>query len=151
MTLMAASASSSMFVGRRDEIAAIADHLDDLNEGSGGFLLISGEAGVGKSRLVEALVDHASSDGVQILLGRCIQFGDAVLPVAPVVDILDELRSALTPGEFESVLGPAREDLAGLLPALQTGSPSSPDSMDGRRLVEVIHRVLRRLSERRPD
>jgi DNA-binding NarL/FixJ family response regulator/tetratricopeptide (TPR) repeat protein len=151
MTLMTGSASSGVFVGRRDELATVADRLADLvGGGSGGFLLISGEAGVGKSRLVGALVDLADSDEVQVLLGRCIQFGDAVLPVAPVVDILEELRSALTPGELESVLGPARDDLAGLLPALQAGSSSSPDSMDGRRLVEVIHRVLRRLSERRP-
>ena len=56
--------------------------------GTPGFVLVGGEAGVGKSRLVAELITHATADGDQILAGQCVGFDEATIPLLPVIDAL---------------------------------------------------------------
>ena len=55
--------------------------------GHGGLVLVSGEAGVGKTRLVEELADHLRWQGVRVLWGRCYEF-ERLLPYQPVGEAL---------------------------------------------------------------
>ncbi|RME61049.1 MAG: hypothetical protein D6790_08400, partial [Caldilineae bacterium] len=58
-------------VGRGSELARMAALLDEVTAGRGRLLRISGEAGVGKTRLAAAFLDEALSRGVQIAVGAC--------------------------------------------------------------------------------
>ncbi len=61
--------ASEAQVGRVAEVSALRGHLDALGEGIGALLLIEGEAGIGKSRLVGGFLDDAAERGVRVFLG----------------------------------------------------------------------------------
>ena len=66
-------ACSSRLVGRSSEAALLADRIARLRGGgSGGLVVVSGEAGVGKSRLVREVAASAEDSGLQVLTGRAV-------------------------------------------------------------------------------
>src|SRR5262249_37338837 len=65
------------FVGRDRELAELGHALDDAVAGRGRLFLISGETGVGKTRLVDELASQAKGEGVAILWGRSATLGGA--------------------------------------------------------------------------
>ena len=85
---MAPRVSSPVFVGRADELGELVAAMAGARAGTPGFVLVGGEAGVGKSRLVAELITHATADGDQILAGQCVGFDEATIPLLPVIDAL---------------------------------------------------------------
>ncbi|CAN5184896.1 helix-turn-helix transcriptional regulator [soil metagenome] len=91
--------SSTTMVGRDAELTELASSLgvrpsrpaDDLSD-----VLLSGDAGVGKTRLLRALRDLAKEDGWQVYAGHCLDFGDSALPYLPSPEVLG-LRAAEVP------------------------------------------------------
>ena len=79
---------SPVIVGRAAHLAALDDRLDQLKTGSGGTVLVSGEAGVGKTRLVSELGCSALSGDIRFLHLRCFE-PDIALPYAPLVALLE--------------------------------------------------------------
>ena len=75
VSVMSASVVSPVFVGRRDEMAALATPLRLARGGDAAFALIGGEAGVGKTRLVGELAAQAAEAGFTVLIGHCIELG----------------------------------------------------------------------------
>src|SRR5262249_4669217 len=63
------------FVGRERELRELLGGLDDTLAGEGRLFLISGEPGIGKSRLVEQLTRNARERGAEVLVGRCWEAG----------------------------------------------------------------------------
>ncbi len=82
-------------VGRSDERSALLGRVDRLDDLGGGLVLLEGEPGVGKTRLVEEIAAGAEWRGVQVFWGYC---GDE--PFAPLIDILSQ---ALTPLRISQV------------------------------------------------
>jgi len=113
---MSASVVSPVFVGRRDEMAALAAPMRLARGGEAAFALIGGEAGVGKTRLIGELAAQAAEAGFTVLIGHCIELGAEGLPLAPLVDALRVLARSTRPAELAALLGPARRGLARLLP-----------------------------------
>jgi ABC-type oligopeptide transport system substrate-binding subunit/class 3 adenylate cyclase len=74
-------------VGRADELATGRDALEAVQTGRGGVLVVSGDAGIGKSRLLHELRTAAESAGIRWLEGRCVSYGES-LPYWPVRDLL---------------------------------------------------------------
>ena len=74
-------------IGREKELTLVDDVLAMLNERRGGLLTITGEAGIGKSRLTEAVLHRAAGIGARRLQARCISYG-AALPYWPYLDLL---------------------------------------------------------------
>jgi adenylate cyclase len=74
-------------VGREHELHTIAAVLERAQRGSGGVLTVTGEPGVGKSRLAEAAREHAEANGFQWLQTRCLSYG-AGLAYWPYADLL---------------------------------------------------------------
>src|SRR5438445_4132926 len=74
-------------VGRETELAALDALLAEALRGAGRTVLITGDAGIGKSRLLAAFIAHARSSGAQILHGQCIK-AEARRPFGPFVDSL---------------------------------------------------------------
>lgn len=78
---------TAAFIGRESELAALISALDDARGGAGGAVLVSGEAGIGKTRLVAELAEHARAIGAAVAWGRCWEAGGAP-PFWPWVEVL---------------------------------------------------------------
>ncbi len=87
------------FVGRQEELAALETALAHAREGFGSVVLVAGEAGIGKSRLISELGARAARQGMTIVLGECLPLGEGELPYAPVLGALRALGGQR--GEWE--------------------------------------------------
>jgi DNA-binding CsgD family transcriptional regulator len=143
---------SPVFVGRHDELAEIHDVLGQAAEGQPGCLLVGGEAGIGKTRLIEEASKLATADGVRVITGHCVQLSGGGLPFAPLIDALRQLLRTMPADELDAALGIARPHLARLLPGLETGDAVGPSDsgMPGSALLEMVLGVLERLSAAGP-
>jgi len=99
-------------VGRVPELRVLERVLDDLSAGTAATVTITGDAGSGKSRLVDAMQAEASARGVQWWAARCLSYGSS-LPYWPFADLLRRI-SGIEPGDEPSL---AREKVARAVPA----------------------------------
>ncbi len=76
-------------IGRHNELAQLTQALMKALEGNGSTVLISGEAGIGKTRLVNELFKEAGKNGIQISQGWCL--AESLEPLMPVKSVLKEL------------------------------------------------------------
>ena len=83
---VASRVSSPVLIGRDAEVARLSAAIDAARAGRGQVLLVAGEAGVGKTRLITELEAVARPSGVQVLAGGCIPLGDEALAYAPIVE-----------------------------------------------------------------
>ena len=148
--------SSQLFVGRRVELDRLKDAFERATQGRPSLVLVAGEAGVGKSRLVaefSMLVDR--SDGIAVT-GACLDLGGGGLPYAPFVEALRALARDLDPDARDAAFGPSGEVLRGLVPDLRDpdARPEREDQPEatGRlaRLFDAVIATLGRLSHARP-
>jgi hypothetical protein len=84
------------FVGRDGEYALLAERLREAMGGSGGAVAVEGEAGIGKTRLVEEFLGYAGSRGALVLAGRCYE-RELGPPLEPISDALGPLPAAEEP------------------------------------------------------
>ncbi|EFF93224.1 LuxR-family transcriptional regulator [Streptomyces sp. e14] len=141
---------SPVFVGRQSELGTLNDALARAAAGEPQALLLGGEAGVGKTRLIEEFAAAATRRGAVVALGGCVEIGADGLPFAPFSTALRALRRAL-PGEFAAAAAGQEEELARLLPEL--GGDQAAARGAGRhdeegmaRLFELTARLLERIA-----
>jgi DNA-binding CsgD family transcriptional regulator/tetratricopeptide (TPR) repeat protein len=150
---MTGRVTSTSFVGREEELGRLQKGLRSAAAGEPGTFLIAGEAGVGKTRLVQEFAGRVGGEA-QVLLGSCIQLGGGGLPYGPIVDALRPLARDLDPGDLDELLGPSPDDLTRLLPGVTLRPPhrrAEPVSEFAQiRLFELLLRLLDRLGGRRP-
>jgi DNA-binding CsgD family transcriptional regulator/tetratricopeptide (TPR) repeat protein len=139
---------SPVLVGRDRELARLRAAVDRTVVGEPGVLLVGGEAGVGKSRLIQTALD--GRDDVRVLTGGCIELGGEGLPLVPLVDALRTLARTTPAVVLDRILGPARPELARLLPELAGGD--GPPALAGStaQLFELVLGVLGRIAADRP-
>jgi DNA-binding CsgD family transcriptional regulator len=116
-------------------------------------VIVGGEAGVGKTRLVEEAAARARDAGARVLTGSCIELGGAGLPLSPIVDALRSLIRVMDADELEPLLGPARDELARLLPELAPDRRTSLAAISEEgsvRLLELVFGVIQRLAAEQP-
>lgn len=87
--------SSPTFVGRAEQLASFDQALARAAAGEPAALLVAGESGVGKTRLVSEYGERARAAGARVLPGDCVELGEGELPYAPVVGVLRELQREL--------------------------------------------------------
>src|SRR5215211_2213760 len=146
--------SSPVLVGRDAEVAQLRAALELAAAGRPATVVVAGEAGVGKTRLVAQLLGEAAGRGAVALTGGCLDVGEGVLAYAPLVEALRPLPSVTEPAELERVLGGARAELARLVPELGSpaeagGTPASAP-LAPTRLFELLLGTLHRLAETGP-
>ena len=114
-----ASHQGATLVGRDRELAAITEVLSALNDGRGGIVSVTGEPGVGKSRLSEAVEARANELGLRWLQTRCLSYGASLAywPYAELVRSLAGVRSEDDPEESQRRLADTFE-LAGAATAV---------------------------------
>jgi DNA-binding winged helix-turn-helix (wHTH) protein/tetratricopeptide (TPR) repeat protein len=84
-------ASSALLVGRDEPLAQLAAALDGAWLGEQSLVLVGGEAGVGKTMLVERIRELACRSGAWVAVGQCIDQAGGGEPLLPVLDALAEL------------------------------------------------------------
>jgi predicted ATPase/DNA-binding CsgD family transcriptional regulator len=142
---------SPVLIGRRTELEVLDGAFRRAAEAEPVIVLVGGEAGVGKSRLVEEAVGGAAPWPARALTGRCVELGGEGLPFAPVVDALRLVLRDADAEEIDRLFGPARDELSRLLPELSPGpAPSTSSEAPTTRLFELLLGVIERLSSEGP-
>ena len=143
---------SPVFVGRTAELETLNAALAQAAAGNPQALVIGGEAGVGKTRLVEEFATAAAREDAVVVLGGCVEIGADGLPFAPFSTALRALRRAL-PDELAAAAAGQEEELARLLPELgETAVARGADRSDEEgmaRLFELTARLLERVAAAR--
>ncbi|HXZ03279.1 MAG TPA: BREX system ATP-binding domain-containing protein, partial [Ktedonobacteraceae bacterium] len=112
-----------VLVGRDQELAALGHLLNQASSGQGQMLLLCGEAGIGKSRLVAKLTTSATAQGFAVLEGKCFPT-DLTRPYAPLRDLLRSCFASLSAAAIVAAVGPFARALAPLLPEHVTSLPA---------------------------
>jgi DNA-binding CsgD family transcriptional regulator/tetratricopeptide (TPR) repeat protein len=143
--------SSDRFVGRAEELRELASAARASAAGEPALILLSGDSGVGKTRLIREFERELTDDDVLVLRGEAVEQEDGELPYTPITSALRPLSRAGHPAFSELGRG-SRSQLAALLPGLDdAGTP--PATLDGSaqvRLFEALLDLLGILSERQP-
>jgi predicted ATPase len=147
------------FIGRDKEVRQLRARVEALSSGQGGFMLVGGESGIGKSRLIEEIRGLGRLHQVQFLRGQC--FEGSVTPYGVFLGPLERLVEGLSRrslGEQRAALGregralvqlsPRFLDLAAVaeLPPLESLSPAQ----ERYRVFSAVTTLLRHLAGRRP-
>jgi AAA ATPase domain len=127
------------FVGRAQELADLASALEAAASGSGSLVLVTGEPGIGKTRLMSELARVASQRGLRVATGRCWEEGGAP-PYWPWIQVMRALG-----GDLEGLVVPASPKAA------QRSVPTAVMPQGERlRLFDAVGRFLVAASSERP-
>jgi predicted ATPase len=142
-----------ILVGRELPLAALRERFDAAIAGQGLTVLVAGEAGIGKSRLVTEASISAREQGMRVLTGQCFE-PDHALPYAPWRDLI---RTHLLDQPWAAeALAKVAPDLVDLVPELarfesgEASITSSASETDRRRVVDAVARLLAMLSKESP-
>ena len=135
-------------IGRVNEMRLLGERLEDARAGRGSVVIIEGEAGIGKSRLLTELVAEGARAGVRMLLGRCYESAQ-ILPFGPWAEALRSGGMLREDGPMGAIEPAWRAELARLFPELAGPAPRTR-STDARRLFESITRLLEAAAEATP-
>ena len=113
---MPARLSSPDLVGRDDALAALTSAIGAATAGPR-FVIVRGEAGIGKTRLIREAIAQLPDDTL-VLLGDCLDIGTGGLPYLPIVEALRRLARTADPATLAAALGKGRVELVALVPEL---------------------------------
>jgi DNA-binding CsgD family transcriptional regulator len=139
-------------VARAFQIEALQAVLEDVRQGHGRSLLVTGEAGIGKSRLLQEFRKGTVELGILTLQGNCLE-SDLAQPFSPIVDALRRFLSNKPSDEISNVLGMLAPELVKLMPELSLfvpewkPTPSLAPEQEKRRMFEVLTQFFLRLAE----
>jgi DNA-binding CsgD family transcriptional regulator/tetratricopeptide (TPR) repeat protein len=142
-----ADVHASPMQGRDDELAQLLRAYAQAKDGEPRVVALVGEAGIGKSRLVDELAAQVNADGGRAISGACLDLADGGLPLAP----MSEAMRAIARSEPSDVLA-GLVDESGQVPGLLPGSAplAADEPLAAARLYEGTLGLLRLLGESRP-
>src|SRR6185503_2507606 len=153
--------SQHPLVGRADELDRLAELVGLVRPSNGreqsvatpsGAVLLAGDAGVGKTRLLAELRDRSVDAGWRVLIGHCLDFGDSALPYLPFSEAFGRLAGEAP--ALAASLVEAHPSVARLMPRrrLMGGDGASGEAgdrsgdgvarMDRGELFEAVHAAL---------
>jgi class 3 adenylate cyclase/tetratricopeptide (TPR) repeat protein len=138
-------------VGRDSEATQLQQHWALAQQARGQLVLLSGEPGVGKTRLAQELVGHAQKNGATILRGGCYEY-EATTPYLPFVEAFREWTRRQSPEQLRTALGTTAPEIAKLAPEIEAKlgalapNPSLSPSEERMRLFDNAARFLQRLA-----
>jgi DNA-binding CsgD family transcriptional regulator/tetratricopeptide (TPR) repeat protein len=142
---------SPELVGRAEAVAQVLMAFASAKAGETRHVLVSGEAGVGKTRLLTRTGELVSARGGRVLLGGCVSMGDAAVPFAPYAEIVRGLVAQDGAAEIAGLAGHWAGDLARLVPSLGRDDViPRQERWAQSRLHESLLELFRRLSAREP-
>jgi len=114
-------AGRTPFVGRERERALLLERLKAAGDGQGGVVLVAGEPGIGKTRLLEELADGARAAGWTVIGGRAYET-EGLPPYLPFIEAVSEWANACTDDNLRSCLGGSAAEVALLVPEVDGGA-----------------------------
>jgi len=149
---------SARLIGRADELKQFDAAVSQAAQGRATTLLVGGDAGIGKTRMLEEWAQRAAEAGARMVTGHCIELGAASLPYGAVVDALRRLVADTPPSRRRDVFGPPHTygELARVVPELGAAD-TGDDAADAllindrqMRLFEQATALLERAAARSP-
>src|SRR5687767_14535645 len=131
-------------VGRDREVTALAGALGRVRGGRGGAIFLTGEAGIGKSRLARYTAGEADDEGIRVLKGRGTTIGPMV-PFRPIAEALLALFRGEPPDD--SALGPYKPVLGTLIPEWHDHRSTTESVVV---LAEAVLRLLASVGRKTP-
>ena len=118
------------FVGRRRELAGLKAGADEALAGHGCFFTLSGEPGVGKTRVAQETASYMEARGGLVIWGRCWDHGGAPA-YWPWIQVIRALADIAEPATLATWLGSGAADIAQIAPELRDrlgGLPTLPSA-----------------------
>lgn len=148
-----------VLVGRERYLAALRPILSGIESGAGRVIAVSGEAGLGKSRLIgetkQRIAAIADDNAIRVMQGHCFE-PDSSLPYAPFIDLLRSCVATHDADEIRACLGTDGPELVKLVPELTplipglVPSPTSDPEQEKRRIFHAVCEFVSRISAQRP-
>ncbi len=142
-------------VGRDFELDHLTRRLVQASAGQGGLVLVGGEPGIGKTRLVEEVAEQAAREGATVAWGHCYE-GEWTPPYAPFAEALEAVLVHTDADELRADLGSGGPALGQLVPKFRTVVPDLaeavplPPDEERFRLLDAVTQYLIARSERSP-
>jgi DNA-binding NarL/FixJ family response regulator len=136
------------FIGRRQELAALDESLDSLRGPRPRWIVVSGEPGIGKTRLLSELAERAAVRRHPVFVGRGAEM-ESELPFAIWVDALDDHVAGLGERRLEALIGDRVAELARVLPS---AAPAGAGGLQEDRFhaYRAVRALLQRMAMGRP-
>lgn len=149
--LTAEDGPSDTFIGRDKELCLLNALFAEATGNRPAVIMLDGEAGVGKSLLVDRFAATAQAAGAAVLVGGCLELAGGAIPYGPLVEAL--LGLVRTEGEAQArrLAGPAWTELADLIADFTTGGELSMPIAGGQtRIFGAVSRLLDHIGEHMP-
>ena len=145
-------------VDRTEEMNVLKEAIYRAVHGEGGLVLVHGEAGIGKTRLVRELGAYAQSRGVRVLYGKCPALFrmDGVPPYILWKEVIKDYLETCTPEQLYRVVGYYPAEVAKLVPEISQKLRSIPQSLpispgqEQNRLFEAVSQLITNISQETP-
>ncbi len=138
---------SSSFVGRQAQLALLAERQKAAAQGAGSIILVAGEAGAGKTRLVSQFCSSLNPNETHLATGHCLEY--IQLPYTPFLEVIGALVTT-APGVLASAphIG---EALSAMVPQLRTSQEQKPTQvLDKLRQFDLMTQAVKRFGQERP-
>jgi DNA-binding CsgD family transcriptional regulator/tetratricopeptide (TPR) repeat protein len=135
-------------IGRESELAQLRAALDNTLQGRPQGVVVSGEAGIGKTRLLEEFLGQARAEAI-VLTGQCVDLGPVGAPYAPIKGVIRGLVDQIGAEAVLDAGGPGRDALTALLPELGDGQLDRTE-VGPNRLHETVAVLLETVARRSP-
>src|SRR6266704_791445 len=152
-TLLGTPILCPVLIGRAAELTALRLLVDRARSGKGQLVLLSGEAGIGKSRLVAEAKTYATAQGFLLLQGQCFPT-DRSCPCAPLLELLRSHFATSSPEQVDTEMGSLASALSPLLPDLLPRPsdlpplpPLAPEHEKRRLFAALAHLFLRQATK----
>lgn len=145
--------SAPAMIGRDADLARLNERLAEVRAGAPFTVIVGGEAGIGKTRLIREFTRGLPAD-VLLLTGQCVDLGSVAAPYAPVKTALRTLVTEVGAERVLAAVGPGRAALVALLPELAEAEPGEIGApgkgIESSQLHEGIAVLLETFSRERP-
>jgi DNA-binding SARP family transcriptional activator len=111
------------FVGRDTELSAVGAAWSEALIAGRQVVVVTGEAGAGKTRFTSTFARSVTAEGALVLFGRCDQ--DPIIPYQPVVEMLDAVVAATPDHEMPQLSASAKAELAAVFPSFAGAAPAT--------------------------
>jgi class 3 adenylate cyclase len=122
---VASDTGRTPYVGRSEERSVLRQAVSRAVAGGGGVVLIAGEAGLGKTRLVDEIAAEAKASGMFVVRGQCYDM-EGALPYVPFVEAIEYGLTVTTGDAFRSAMGDAGPEIARFVPKVRVAYPDLP-------------------------
>ncbi len=152
---VAESGDYTPFIGRETELQQLVDQLERAKDGEGGFVLLSGQAGVGKTRLTLETASVARNLGFLVLSGHCVDM-DGAAPYQPLLEQIEQTIRLVPQVNLREALGENAPEVAKLMPELRQiyddidDTVNLPPDQERRYLLHGVGEFISRGAEIKP-